>query len=109
MSYVHLFATRQHRFRSERWDRPSEKEARALLAGLTPGKDCDYASIEAGDRCYTLAPDVCGRDGTHFRQLAIVPRINQFAVTPIGKLLLLNYRSSLVTQSEQFALRVGPG
>jgi len=104
LSYVHLFATRQNRFRSEWWDRPTEKEARALLAGLTPGKDCDYASIEAGDRCYTLAPNVCGRDGTRFRQIAIVPRINQIAMTPIGKLLLLNYRSSLLASGGQFSL-----
>jgi hypothetical protein len=104
MSYVHLFATRQNSFRSERWDRLSEKEARALLGGLTPGKDCDYASIEAGDRRYILDPNVCGRDGTRFREIAIVPRINQIAMTPIGKLLLLNYRSSLLAPSEGFRL-----
>jgi hypothetical protein len=95
-SSLELFAMRDNRLRSETWRRPSEKEARALLAGLTPGKDCDVAVIADGDREYILKPKNRGRDGTEFRHVVIQPRSGHFAVTPPGLFLLLNYRSSLV-------------
>ena len=71
---LQLFAVRENRLRSERWERPSEKEARAVLAGLTAGKDCDRATIEEGDREYILTPKNRGRDGTVFPHISIVPR-----------------------------------
>ncbi len=93
---LHLFALRESRLRSERWERPSEKEARALLANLTPGKDCEIASIEGRDRDYALRPNSPDPFGHKFRHIDIMPHTDHFATTPYGLFLLLNYRSSLV-------------
>jgi hypothetical protein len=94
---LQLFAMRDNRLRAERWERPSEKKARALLAGLTLGTDCDVARIEDGDREYILRPKSRGRDGTEFRSIAITLSSEVFNIAPHHAFLLLNYRSGLVT------------
>jgi hypothetical protein len=96
---LQLFAVRDNRLRDERWERPSEQGVHALLVGLTPGKDCDRATIEDGNREYILTPKNRGRDGTEFRHVVIEPSTGYFT----NDLLLLDYRSSLVP-GDWFAL-----
>jgi hypothetical protein len=92
---LQLFAVRDSRLRSERWGRPSDQEARALLVGLTPGKDSDRADIDDGDRQYFLSPKNRGRDGTEFRCLTIQPHTGYFPNTSFQLFVLLDYHSSL--------------
>ncbi len=102
LSSVHLFAARQNRIRTEYWQRPTEQEARAVLANLAPGKDSDFAAIDDGDRTSSLTANAHDTAGNHFRQIGILARQNWIASTTIGQLLLLDYRSSLAAANGVF-------
>jgi hypothetical protein len=93
---LQLLALRGNRLRSEMWERSSEREVRALLPVLTPGKDCGIAYIEDRDHIYALRPNSPDSLGHNFRHVDIQPHMEHFATMPHGLFLLLNYRSSRV-------------